>query len=584
MRQLETKFDATDIYSMICLLDITCNIKAFKKWINEKYPTIRFMSLFSGYKYYIISSIKILINRIEYNSGTNIQEDRVAYRIEFINININKLPNTCEKILFYKNLYRLVGLIKGAKNEDELKSALSILYDRLIIPLKKLLKINSAKVKLDKEQKLIMPAIYYNWLFLTDNQRWRPNGSFISFLDINEEKDNGNRLEGYKYTLQYSWYILLGAKFDRTSAKNMHLAQKWRAQSFFDKEFYNKNIINLDSFWGKLRDEIINKNQLNLDNKYFAFLNKDINKKTLPALFNSLTPAAMNLDERLDYFFLWYHLEILDSRKSHSFNGVFAFNTMLLGAVEIRKKFNIGDKVIVRRIKHPLSERENDTRSDYSYAILSEVHGSFSDSSGWILFKDCCNDFSGLGGSEHYSAEYIIKKLLAEGVIEIEEFSVPLEVFNKYLQKKSINDREHLEDKMQHQRQLIDDARGLLLELLVYYIKSKEKHISIDWSIDRIDILVETEEEYLLIECKNKPTNINIPFEYEKAFKKMETIKSKKEKRIEFWFYYEPSKITRELLRKEKIQFFSLEKFIDNSPILKDKEKDKIKNIFDIGR
>lgn len=93
-------------------------------------------------------------------------------------------------------------------------------------------------------------------------------------------------------------------------------------------------------------------------------------------------------------FFLWYFVDVLDAKKMYSFNGHATFIKMLIGSIEVNRLNKNSDKLFVRRIKHPLSENKN----DYSYALHSPAYGTLSDGSGWILFLDCCNDFSGSGG------------------------------------------------------------------------------------------------------------------------------------------------------------------------------------------
>ena len=95
----------------------------------------------------------------------------------------------------------------------------------------------------------------------------------------------------------------------------------------------------------------------------------------------------------LDSFFFWHEMDALDTNKIHVFNGAFAFISLLIGEAEKYKMFKNTDPILIARIKNPVEKNKN----DISYGILLQSGGWISDSSGWLLFLDCGNDFSGGG-------------------------------------------------------------------------------------------------------------------------------------------------------------------------------------------
>ena len=95
----------------------------------------------------------------------------------------------------------------------------------------------------------------------------------------------------------------------------------------------------------------------------------------------------------LDYYFLWYPMEVLDAGHTEIFNGVPAFLSVVMGACRLRDSFGGDSPIEVRVFKHPV--RKFEKGFEYSYAVLIEVHGALSDSSGWLVFNDCTGEYSG---------------------------------------------------------------------------------------------------------------------------------------------------------------------------------------------
>lgn len=238
---------------------------------------------------------------------------------------------------------------------------------------------------------------------------------------------------------------------------------------------------------------------------------------------------SLSQKEKLDEFFLWYQMSFLDSAKSQIFNGVSSFNSLLIGEIETRKKHENKEKLEIRRIKHPVGFTKG---NDYSYAILIERFGTFfSDFSGWLVFFDCCTDYSGFGGTEYADAEDALKKY--KKFINVEEISIDKQFFLS-----SYSETTSIEELLNISRKRLDEIFGYLIVILTYsyYLQDgyKAKLHFQDKSIFRnneeLDILVKVNKELHLVECSKHVSIEKDTTDVVGEFKKKESaiIKNKK--------------------------------------------------------
>lgn len=117
----------------------------------------------------------------------------------------------------------------------------------------------------------------------------------------------------------------------------------------------------------------------------------------------------LSQEENLQQVLLWYPVQALPQSGSYVFNGVPAFTLTLLGSIERKRLFSIDEETLIIRFVHPQKDIQWKQANNYSYAILVEAFGSIADYSGWLIFFDCCGNYSGFAGSEYESAELFIK-------------------------------------------------------------------------------------------------------------------------------------------------------------------------------
>ncbi|MFH1471765.1 MAG: hypothetical protein ABIF85_02610 [Nanoarchaeota archaeon] len=591
------RFSNDELFSMSNCLTLIKNSDDFKTWLNKQHKINNFSEFFHGYKFMIETILRTLIHSIESDYSLGIEEDYVFYRARHKGIALSKVYNTCDKIIFLKNLSVLLRNIKKSKDWSELSKQITILDRHLLKPFHKILedKVSiNPKIKNSKKNVLNKITMFYTSIYFNDLEWSIPKGyRSASLLDNKVDKKIFEKsFKGYKYALQYLWSILLGKNFRNSVAKNMHLSKVWKTKYAFGEEIpTGDKRLDLDSYFTKMNEEIITpmERELNvsiaMDELFYIHL-KILPKKRLKYFFRTVKEPALNQIEELDYVLYWYPIDILDTLKIYSFNGVPAFISTLLGVLRFRAMKGIKEKTTICRFIHPDKSVKG---NDYSYGVLIQVYGSLgiSDSSGWILSYDCCTDYSGNGGIEHELAERIIKENTAH--IEIRELVVTKEAFLKYLADTSISTNKgsfyELEKKTQQsfESSILSEAKGLIMELITYYTLSKENS-SVDWDLkdhgEQLDIKATTEKEVVLIECKLDSSTINIRSECENLLKKIKKISTDKEKRCELWFWEPPTRKTYKEIAKYGIPIKILSELIETNSHWKEKDKDRIKTIF----
>ncbi|WNY22875.1 hypothetical protein MmiHf6_01630 [Methanimicrococcus hongohii] len=619
---IEKDTDLDSIFGTLNNLKILGDINAFKDWLTAEYGITECefeKNLFEGYKYSIETLIRIFIDKILLEYSLDIETDFLFDRACSEGINIEKIPTTCEKRKVVQKINSELEKIEKAENirdfEKRFKNfkkvvmePFEIIYDEYIETTNK----NSTKA-----DALTRTSIHIAYLDLTNCERMEPFGYYVVILNRNNYKNNSLfLLDGYKFSLQYLWKVLLGDDYKNTCIEEIHNATLWAKQYDEDLNLIEKPGITINNFSNKISDIIFNqKNDIfdsffkmkKKDQKYYSILKR--------VQSNSFSDPKFKMNEKIDQMLLWYKVDLLGSSRSDVFNGIKTFCQLLIGSVEFRKRNKNSDKTIIRKFIHPNEKTEG---NDYTYGILIESRSILADYSGWLLFFDSCTDYSGLGGSEHMFAETIIDELINRDLVELKELVVPkYELFNIIFKKRTPTHEnrkefeDHYEEISYNYENLLkrnklletklDDARGFLTELLTYYsistnyshlkldfsdfeneynsyfIGTNEKHkedtflflkdylqkraTSIDWrkKIDNreFDVFLKNKEEKSVVECKAKLENTDVIAEIEKIFIKNAIMKDDDiDIQTVFSFYEKPKrKEIIKILEKNNIEY-----------------------------
>jgi len=629
----ELKKSPDGIYASYNIIRGIKEVKKFRKWLKDYHKINDDEALFKGYRFFSEVVIRRFIDSIIMDSSLGIDDDFTFFRAKFVGVPIEDIPNTCEKVILLKNIWKCSKSIKKSENWDELEKSLKEFDERVGFCFEKIFNESVAVSKRlvkskSKEEILKILSIFDTHIFLVDTSRGVPHGYNVPILKWTiSPKYAETTFEGYKFALQFIWYTLLGEDFDRYSVKDLHIAEKIvkeedlisplegeiikrEGKTIEDQEVKTSlKWKSIDQFFHKIQKEIVEPMEQELHIQFgfekLLSIKSKINKKSFGMLLSErpqdpeyLTRKDKeSVKKRLDYFLFWYpDIEILGTSKSLVFNGVPAFISAFIGLVEIKRRFGIDEKVYVIRFKHPSLHAKG---NDYSYGVLVEAAGSsgISDYSGWLIFYNCCTDYSGFGGSEHAFAEEFIERYEKDGLIEVREFKVDAKQFDDFLADKASNkelefikERE-LETLEKDKRDRLAEARGILLELLLFYGLSKDKASKIEWGYKRdgveIDIITKKEDEIRFIECKNpieiekdnlkkKVDSLLKNSEFKKDWKVLENTRV----RLIYCFWKEPSYGTKKLLDNLEIESWILENKLQEIGAFRGKKIDKMKFIF----
>jgi hypothetical protein len=533
-------------FSYYNILNIVTDLTSFKKWLKDYHDLVDYNELLDGYVFFLNTCFRGLIDTIILENSFGIEEDYIFYRARFVGINIDDIPITCEKTIFIKNIWEKTKNIRNSTNWDDITASIKDIVD-LLKSFEKIYENYIVPVNgLPKNYALNSATILKTYIFLNDLQHGVPLAYKIApILKSNlTEKQVDRSYLGYVYTLQYLWYILLGEqKFLSSSLKNLHLAheicpleESEKFSSFGLKVTRCKKDCwaSLDRFFGIIKGEIIEhledelKNKSNFNNLLDTLLvcqnfDKNLIEDYL-VKYKLKNPEYLSRDDnksvykKLDYYFMWYKADVLDGSKTSVFNGVPAFTSVLIGNIKKRRYFGNNEKVFILKVKHPVKGVKG---YDYSYGVLIEAFGNIeiTDYSGWLIFLDCANDYSGFGGSLHTEAEIFINKFVKEGSVEIKEIIMDKDVFIRYLLSKNIS--RSLEEIQKKAKDVCQESKGTPLQRVACAVRSEVQK----WKIGSSEEMAQKVEDVAYI-LKTKVADIP---ENEYVLSKIEVMRYEKD-------------------------------------------------------
>jgi len=551
----EVEHAVGDIIGSVEVINLASDIEQFEDWLQDEHGIPFSDELLEGYEFFMETAIRTFMHEIIYSTFPLISEDFVFFRARFEGVKLAEIPNTSEKTAFIKNVNDYRRDLRKAGTWDETQTVLYEFSKEVLHPFEELLQNHTfpdPDLDLNRDELLRHLAIFSTFVHLNDLDDGYPNGYYLTVLesDLREERMDA-ALEGYIYTLQFVWAQLVkGDVYDDTSLSELHNSEEW-FHSIDIFEGVPDDRSDLDRFFGDIKREIIQPVEENKGIKVLddvLFLKEDTPKDILGELTKREETVDLNTQEKFDYQLLWYQVEFLQA--SNIFNGVSAFLSLLSGTVNLKQRFAAGEEAYVCKFTHPV-----EPGNDYTYGVLVEAAGStgLADYSGWVMFYDCCGDYSGFAGSEHMQAERIIEEHLERGQIKLREMELEKDEFQELVSDKAIGERganlsEELDLESERNRLQTKSrrARGLLVELVSHYYLSRQGYDSdkLDWNISldsgELDILVEGTEEIRFIECKYDPSNQDWQQEFDKLRDKMGDTDTEKKKQGEFWFWNSP--------------------------------------------
>ncbi len=578
------------IYSSLAIFTIGSDIDSFQVWLKKEHDKVLDKKMLHGYKFFLETAFSTFFESLAENKSFKLSESYLFQRALSEIFHIAKFPvdgpDKCEKAIFLKNIYQCYAPINQSKQLVELLKNLLHFKVKVSTPFLELLEPlirTQRKGKIDEQEYkrlLLIDNLFFLYNQINNNGPAGQQRALLKGYWIEKTKLD-SCFEGYKYCLQYLWsQVLTESEYRNSKVSLLHEASSWKNYKMRNSARKNASAISrmlgeyfeieeqtcLDAYFYWVQKEIVEP----LEAKYgeeIMDLKKHLNLKI---------PPTLNLKEKFKHFFLlktaremtiklsqeekietqlyWFPVEIIDSRRTPMFNTVSAFITLLAGSAALRGSEDYFERIKVCRIVTSVGRNKN----DYSYGLLLDTKASAGHyDAGWLLYYDCCGDYSGFSGSQYRRIEKAIERYLKQGAIELRELKIRKSDLEKYVQERtdrsydSINsDNIELEQLATQKQKMIlgkyAELKGLVFELLCYYFAhsyyEKNKTFQVEWGglkDGSVDLSLHTESKVIIVECK-----INIDnYEWDKIMTSINDRLSRvngKDADYEFWVWFEP--------------------------------------------
>lgn len=584
------------VISAANLIDTARDTDSFKEWVEQEHDHEDYERLLDGYKFFLETAFRNLIHEVIYSSIPQLEEDFIFFRARFKGVELSKIPNTCQKTAFIKNVNSHRSHLRKGKTWDEVRDVLDEFDRDVIRPLFKLFDeycIVEHDTNPSKEDILHCSTIFRLFAHFNDVDDGYPNGYFLTILASDLRKDRLEKsLEGYILALQFVWSELVGEQtYRKSSLSHLHESTEWSTSFDPFSNFPSRGErADLDRFFGDIRDELI----LPMEKEFgysvldrAIYLDENAPFEPIQDLITSENEVQLNIEEEFNRQLMWYEVEFLQA--SRIFNGVPAFISLLSGRVDLKRRHADGEKTFVCKFTHPV-----EPGNDYTYGVLVEAWGTtgMGDYSGWLMFYDCCGDYSGFAGSEHMHAETLIEEYQDRDLIELREMELPKQEFQDLISDLSVGDKgEQLTEKMELEsernrlREKVSRARGLLVEFITYYYASRREpeEWNVDWNVPvgggEIDVEIEGPDSIRHIECKYDPTTQNLNDQISKLTKKVIDSNNGKSAEGEFWFWHEPRPEVKSVLKEHGFDYKIVEEIVTHDPVFHEKDIQHIQHV-----
>lgn len=512
MKERTLGFSIALLFANIPLIRLIADCNQFQEYANSiDGPKIE--RLWRGYRKLFQCVMFWNILGLERTEELGLTTNLITERSIFVGVPMSIRPITSQKAIFIRNMEDAIRKVMKAKSYNQFTREINVFTTNYLTPIEKIF---DGYVELpktiarawSKNELLIALAIESLFIFCNDMKRV-PEIKMVVGLNPNilerTEKTLQKRLEplfiGYKFGLAYIWNTLWENQLGNSPAIEILNTRNWNELDELFDYIRLKQIEPLEKHLGfdPLQAKLM--------------LKKEIDLRLLGMWLRKPPKPSLSKYEEIDQLFLWYDFEILFEARSKVFSGTRTFIPMLIGEVHRREIIGDQDKIEILRIRHGSKGRSN-----YSYGILIESFGFISDYSGWLIFFNCCNDYSGNANRMRLEAEDVITRY--SNYVHVIEEKLTLKEFDKFLKDKLAKDKDeglaqqipvwglvHAQE-LQGMKQISNQAFGLLLELFTA-VWFDEMGFEIQWDFkhkvlnnQQIDVLAEKDNTVFIVECQ----------------------------------------------------------------------------------
>lgn len=566
-------------------LKIAASPDDFEEWVQEE-TNDDLDDLAPGYVFFFETGIRAFANGASQSSLLDFDEPYVVQKAEREMVDLNKIPESSEKLNFFRNIEEIQSNIRKKKewsDINEVYSEVSVFIDIS----DHLVEVIDGNPQSELSQK---QALEYGMQIqlvdrYTNTANFAPRG--YGPTNLNYWISNGARegaLSGYTRTLQFVWSQILESDEYRDSIlPKLHEANVWGHR-------HHDGIDNtsLQEFYGALKSEFLTPIDKEFEQISGGGLiepdalfqsNTAVDEEIFGPLLSPVEPrmrSDLDSSEELDYVLFWSPAEWLGSG---TFSKAPTFETTLWGLAKQFEQADLDIPIHIAQFKHPQTDGDGNR---YSYAILQRLPPcGLGDPSGWLIFSEVGTDFSG-SNAQLARIENCIDSVEEHWPIERREMTINLSEFRELMALRLVDDSLLTEVHAQAASEKLGNARGLLIEFIGYFVLSNRSDVEeVRWQVDpgggELDLLAEGKDRHRAIECKADPESIRIEHEIRKLRSKGDSIDGAKTVSLEFMFWSDPNDRTRQQLQDADVEYTSL---FDHEA-LNGKDLDKIEDVIE---
>lgn len=110
------------IFAFLEILRILSKTENFQEWLSTYHKIDEHQEFLEGYKYILTVSLMYFITQLISHDPFSLKDDEKLVRADFHGITINNIPNSCEKTIVLKNIWKQSKKIRKAKTFEEIKN------------------------------------------------------------------------------------------------------------------------------------------------------------------------------------------------------------------------------------------------------------------------------------------------------------------------------------------------------------------------------------------------------------------------------------------------------------------------------
>lgn len=417
------------------------NIQSFKDFLISNNIEQNEM-IFSGFKLLIKQIFAGYFLDLERESFLGLTEDHQTRRAFFYGVDYNKFTSKSEKANILRNLQALFHNLEGIKDYDSLHIRMDVMNEKFFVPLEKIFadSVNvDVGITVDKLELLKLFGLSQLLNPVMDNIKYDDDSTDLQTSEIQRKREQ--RFTGYKAGLAFILMDSVGDELSSVMSANLESLP---------------GIISSTEY--KIVDQIRQRTGREFAFGKFFIQKKKPCKKEFGEIIEKSPLPQLSLNERLDQLLLWYRFEVIGSGPSKIFSGGSTFRSLLRGEIQERIENGIKENLLIIRFKH------TGKPPFFSYAVLLERFGSFSDYSGWMIFTRVGGDYHGFGGFEYATTEQLLNRNSEN--VDVNEFEIDEEALKSYIEKRDPTESVEMKQRIDVLGDRLNDAVGRLVEFV----------------------------------------------------------------------------------------------------------------------